>query len=573
MRKLFLVLVVLLLVGNIGFARSFDTEYVEIVVNILDDGIIEIQETLKINFDGIFTEGFREIKLSNSQLELVTWDDVIVTEDGKETDVSLETVDGGKIIHWDVDSIGKRTYVLKYKLKNILIVYDDVVDFNYKVWGDEWATSIGRMMVSVSMPEKSDEFLRWGHPNLGGSIRDEGKIFVYDINFVPKNQWVETRVVFPREMISSTDNVIVKNENGLEKIINEEENYIEEFYIPPEYLIFGPPLLILIIFIYFYWKHGREPKITEKSIYERDIPYGYGPALANSILNWGVNEDSIVATLMDLIRRKYLKVEKVKGKKFLFFGGKDDYEFSEGKKSADDLIKFEKMIFDMIYDNFDKGKIRISELNKIVISKRKYMGFFDKWKKEVEKELKKINLIDRSGEKKFWGLAFLIILGCGFVGVVGGSYFISSLYPLIIGTGICVFELLILLFFKGALPKRNDRGAQHYYKWKNLKKFLKDFGMMKEKVPMDLILWEQFLVFATAFGISSKVIKEMDISLPEAVKNRSTLYVGGSFRTLSTGSFRSSFSSMSMSSSRTGHSGSFSGGGGGGFGGGGGGFR
>ena len=46
-------------------------------------------------------------------------------------------------------------------------------------------------------------------------------------------------------------------------------------------------------------------------------------------------------------------------------------------------------------------------------------------------------------------------------------------------------------------------------KWQGLKKYLEDYSLLNEKRTRDLGLWEQFLVYATAFGISDKVIEEI----------------------------------------------------------------
>ena len=57
-------------------------------------------------------------------------------------------------------------------------------------------------------------------------------------------------------------------------------------------------------------------------------------------------------------------------------------------------------------------------------------------------------------------------------------------------------------------------------KWQGLKKYLEDYSLLKEKRTRDLGLWEQFLVYATAFGISDKVIEEIKTEIePNEDKN------------------------------------------------------
>ena len=49
----------------------------------------------------------------------------------------------------------------------------------------------------------------------------------------------------------------------------------------------------------------------------------------------------------------------------------------------------------------------------------------------------------------------------------------------------------------------------------NLKKYMEDFSLLDEKEVPDLTLWEQYLVYATTFGISEKVLKQLKMKFPE----------------------------------------------------------
>ena len=95
---------------------------------------------------------------------------------------------------------------------------------------------------------------------------------------------------------------------------------------------------------------------------------------------------------------------------------------------------------------------------------------------------------------------------------------------------------------------------------------------MNERSVPDLALWEHYLVYATAFGISDKVIKALEINAPEFAERSQILsnpyYRSRSFY-VSSRSFRSSARSAS-SFARSGGYGGYGGGGRGGGGGGGG---
>lgn len=115
--------------------------------------------------------------------------------------------------------------------------------------------------------------------------------------------------------------------------------------------------------------------------------------------------------------------------------------------------------------------------------------------------------------------------------------------------------------------------------WKGLKKYMEDYSMLKEREIPEIAIWEHFLVYATAFGIADKVIKQLKIVYKEFGRS---LYLDDSsygyiyilanndFSSSFTNTISSRFSSTyeagysSLHSSGSGGGGGFSGGGGGG---------
>ena len=116
-------------------------------------------------------------------------------------------------------------------------------------------------------------------------------------------------------------------------------------------------------------------------------------------------------------------------------------------------------------------------------------------------------------------------------------------------------------------------GENEYAKWRGLYNFLNSETLMNERDVLDLVIWEKYLIYATAFGISEKVIKALQIRCPEAQLNNSSSRIlrNYHFRTRSISRSSYSFKSSVRSASFTARSGGHGGYGGGGRGGGGGG--
>ncbi len=140
--------------------------------------------------------------------------------------------------------------------------------------------------------------------------------------------------------------------------------------------------------------------------------------------------------------------------------------------------------------------------------------------------------------------------------LIGGAFIITGLY------------------YKKKAPKLilfTQDGEDAYSKWRGLYNFLNSMTLMNERTVVDLPLWEKYLVYATAFGISEKVVKALEIRCPDLQASamlNSGYYRSSSFRS-SGRSFRSSTRNAS-SASRYGGGGGYGGGGRGGGGGGGG---
>lgn len=66
-----------------------------------------------------------------------------------------------------------------------------------------------------------------------------------------------------------------------------------------------------------------------------------------------------------------------------------------------------------------------------------------------------------------------------------------------------------------------QRGEDEYAKWRGLYNFLNSDTLIHERTFVELPLWEKYLVYATAFGLSEKVIEAIKLRCPEASESNS----------------------------------------------------
>ena len=94
------------------------------------------------------------------------------------------------------------------------------------------------------------------------------------------------------------------------------------------------------------------------------------------------------------------------------------------------------------------------------------------------------------------------------MGIAFGAYFIFGIT--------CILAAVILRKKAYKYVLLTQFGEDEYAKWRGLYNFLNSDTLISEKTYVELPLWEKYLVYATAFGLSEKVIKAIGLRCPEA---------------------------------------------------------
>ena len=143
-----------------------------------------------------------------------------------------------------------------------------------------------------------------------------------------------------------------------------------------------------------------------------------------------------------------------------------------------------------------------------------------------QKYFQKANYKQAYNELKSKGFLYMFL---GILILIFGNF---ASYMSGLGFAFGAFFLLGLSLLWGGKHLRNiahnyilltQFGEDEYAKWHGLYKFLDSDTLMNEKNVPDLVLWEQYLVYATAFGISEKVIKALEIAEPQLLESSPVL--------------------------------------------------
>ena len=192
-------------------------------------GALEVGERITFAYDGSFSGAYRDIPLRDG--ESIT--DVQVIENrssytpGGCTELGCSSPPGtfgvtnlgdGIRVVWHYSATNEqRTFEISYRLKGVTVAYDDVVDVNIRLWGDEWEQRLGKLTATVTAQGPITR--AWGHPvSVPGDVTIDGEQALFRALDVPPGTFVEGRVLFPRAYLPNPDDAVVREGNALERL-------------------------------------------------------------------------------------------------------------------------------------------------------------------------------------------------------------------------------------------------------------------------------------------------------------------------------------------------------------------
>ena len=516
--------------------------------------------------------------------------------------------DGNFEIAWGVGLDNKsdnRIYQISYIVEDAISKYSDYAELYWQFVGEDFeidAKKIKGTITLQSFAEVKENIKVWGHTeDLNGEIyvTDLNKI-EFTVNNFNAGRYVEVRSLFPTEMISYSQRG--GNKEILNDVIEEETKWANDANtrrtinkaVPIIIVtIFSVILIVLTIkmiksLITRIKKTKTLKKIepTENIIYFREIPREDAtPAEALYILkNIKTNLLStdigkiFSATLLDFNLKGILdfKVEKMTfGRENITITLLDKGKISN-LNSLDETV-IANFLLEAIEKKGENNQITLKKLESYVRNNTSKIIMLEKKldkavKKELEnkeirneKEAKEYEKVSQSSSLYILGIVF----GLMFIAPVVISISVFSLIAIIPFIILCIANIVSISMELNRINVYTGKGIDEAEKWKGLKKYMEEFSLMQEKEVPEIILWEKFLVYATAFGIADKVLKQLKIVYPDLenmINNGNYTFMYLMVHTNFSQSFSSSLaSSMSSTySSATGGGGGFSGGGGGG---------
>ena len=520
-------------------------------------------EEITYAFDGDFSGGYRDIPLREGERV----DGVEVSEGttsyrpGACTELGCsspagtygveQTADRTRIV-WHYAALDEaRTFKISYRLRGVTVAYDDVVDVNVRLWGDEWEQRLGKLEGTVHAQGPVSR--AWGHPvSVRGDVTIDDETVLYRALDIPPRTFVEARVLFPREYLSSTAGADVRGGQAFDRIVAEEVGAAEDYARDQEQideavddlprtlgllaLIALLPASLLVLWVYM--RFGRELDVGYDREYEQEPPSELAPALVPPLVaqRAGVGSNEFTATLFDLVRRGIYRAAPVTTERSVWAGLRTeevaDLELSHGS-SQDGLEPYEEAVARVVNYVIHDGPERLSnfrdriEDDRVQNSKR-----FKKFKDDVASAVSARNWFSDAGLVPLLGAA-LLFGGLGVLLFWLGRRNYSSVAPtwssvVLLALGVCGLVNAVVAGATAAFVRlwrrRRPEAQLEAERWEAFRRYLTDFPRLHEAAPTTLELWERYLVYGIAFGIAERVLQGAHLHMPDELHKASSIY-------------------------------------------------
>ena len=529
MKKNILRIFLFFLISIVSFAASFRIEKLDIEANLQKDGSMVVSEAVTYDIDeinGVYfdidAKGFGELQYIQVFEDDSTGGFKEVDSSNYEVSVSDELY---RIKLYSKNHNNRRTFKFVYKLPEAITVYDDVAQFNRKMVGKEWQQGINYITVKVIIPVSASydnsNILVFGHGPLTGEVDKEGNTVVYRLNNYYPGDFLEAHILMEPEIFSEYNKSKIVHKDMKQKLLDMEAKFADEanaerdkairqqeminkvFEKPG--LVFGALSSIWGLLMYYIHVIFKRKNKVKNSVgkYLRELPDNSSPALVGGFMTNSVNDNEILATIVDLIRRKVLSLENSDKNSIITLTG-----------STKNLSEQEKAIVDIYINDFGDGKSldlkSFGFFQKVPMSVARK---FEKWRAMVQSEMNRKNLTYEGFG--CLGVIFFALFGpiLAFAGLIFGMVTGNKMFLLIVAMG-------IILFVSGARAKYPRKElAEAKDKWQAFKNFLSDYSQLEEAKITSVHLWEQYFVYAVALGVSEKVVKAYKKALDMGVIN------------------------------------------------------
>ena len=526
-RRLQSIIFLALLVGLLALPLAANAQEKSLVWDRFDvdilvktDGTFDVAEHQRIRFTaGAFTFGYREIPINKFNF-IDNW--AMTDSSGN----SYRQVSGGSQPYtFTVDDRGSRyvirwyfppitgeseTYSLSYTVHDGLRFYDGGDQLWWKAIYSDRSFPVLDGRVNVTAPAEIQEWAAYingrdAKDSASATLLEGRRTIVFDLDRrLNSGQDFEVRVQFPHGVVAGSVQPWQASADAEVARLEADQAYRDTwgpiatlgFGALGALFLFGGPALLYLL----WYRLGRDKPVEIVADYLPEPPDDLPPGVAGVLLDEQVDMQDIIATLVDLARRKAISITEEKKGKFLT---STDFIYRRERDDVE-MTDFETKLLQDIFGR--KHEVELSDL------KNKFYKKLPQIKKALYEDVTARHLFVRNPESvrnQYGCLGVLLLILAGFAGfalvAAFGDLTAAAFLPGF-GMGITAFGFLILSRF---MPRKTDEGSEAAARWQAFKRYLKNIDRYTD-LEAQKELWDRWLPYAIAFGVDKAYIRQFE---------------------------------------------------------------
>ncbi|MDQ3008566.1 MAG: DUF2207 domain-containing protein, partial [bacterium] len=538
-------LILLLSTKPVIAAEQINTFSSQITIN--QNTSITVKESIKYSTDeyrhGIYR--YIPVNYSRDNVRFTTriLDVMVLDVDEREVPHEVSFSSGNatlKIGDPDTTFTGDKTYFITYTIENALQSYDDYDELYWDITGEGWRMPILMTMAEVVSP----------HATVGESFCYAGVVGSDNKLCQIESQTENSVRVRYGEDIEYGDNVTVAVRLQQPNALLFPTASQKLWKSITDQVVFVPLFIPLFFFGMWWWRTGRDRLFVSHNVYNLDplqsqhnalpfmakrTPMMYepikqlSPGQAGILLDERADNRDVVAEIVELARKKFLKISMIEKKKLL--GTEREYEFTKLKDIDPALPAHQQYLLKSIFSSHTT--VKLSSLK----------GSFHT-KMEKTKELM---LHDLTARKFFLSDPRQTVLIANTIAVIVSVLTFIWMTDLLnqglfIALPIFILTTVISFLFANALPAKSATGSNLSMQAAGLRQTI-NRGKWREEVKEKRLFIEDIFPFAISLGVVDRLSRDM-----ESLNLKPPAYFQGVSPSFTTSAFVNSFSSQAASS-------------------------
>ena len=468
----------------------------------------------------------------------------------------------------------KVTFEIEYEMNNAALRYGDCSELYLSLYSEETIKHLESYKAQILIPDEDmprsgnyDAYTYGTNSNRFPFTESDTKNLGYhtfsfeldksDLRFRPYNEYIEFSLIsYGADSHIFTD-YASRNYYYNDYVLNELRQEQAEYDATPENYKKAKFIVLLIclagVVIIIRYDIKKDKKMRKEHIfyepamqikYFRDIPSNLDPVFASNLVFCKNKErkndsDGYSSIMLSLVRKGYIELTRIDEQKDWTSNNVKIIVKHQPTPIMNDLLEpqtiesekpetltpTEELYFNLIIRHSHGNEISVKDFQaKVSIDYENTNTFV----KNIENSVVNIGVSQGYFQKADYEQpkrqTKSLSTAHGILGVILITLVNLILYQTHLDLAFGAFFILGIAFIFSSLYLRRlskkyvlltQFGEDEYAKWKGLYDFLNSETLMKERTVIELPIWEQYLVYATAFGISEKVITALKIRCPD----------------------------------------------------------